>query len=84
MVGSQVTEFEYYGRYEQKKFKLKWVKNANNLKELRLCNNEIKTIKKIRHLKKLEVLNLGGNQIKEIQAGCFNGLKLTRLYLFNN
>ena len=84
MVGSEVKELCYDGDEEDKNFEFKRLKNADDLEELSLRFNEIKVIEKIRHLKKLRVLDLRFNKIEDFQADCFNGLNLTELHLFNN
>ena len=84
MVGSEVKKLNYNGNYEDKNFEFKRLKNADDLEELKLRHNEIEVIEKIRHLKKLRVLDLSWNQIEDFQAGCLNGLNLTELYLGGN
>ena len=64
LIGSEVKEFKYFGKNKEKKIKLKQLKIADSLEELKLPANQIETIEKIQHLKKLLVLDLGYNQIR--------------------
>ena len=84
LIGREVKELKNYGFNKKKKIKLKQLKIAVSLEELALHSNQIETIEKIKHLKKLLVLNLSYNQIREIKARCFEGLKITELDLKGN
>ena len=75
----------YDGDDEPKKFLLKWLRIADQIEELRLWNNEIATIEKLSHLKKLKLLNLGDNLITQIPVGALDGLvQLEKLWLTDN
>ena len=84
LIGSDVEDFYYNGKDNEKKFKLIQLMNNTKLKELRLRFNQIERINNIKHLKELKELNLNFNSIKEIQAGCFECLNLTELHLYGN
>ena len=77
MVGSEIKELDYNGFKEDKNFEFKRLKNADDLEELKLMNNEIEVIEKIRHLKKLRKLNLTINKIEDFQANwCYLAQRL--------
>ena len=73
LIGSEVKEFNANG----KNFELKQLKIADSLEKLELQSNQIETIEKIKHLKKLLLLDLSWNKIREIKARCFEGLNIT-------
>ena len=82
MIGGYIEK--YNGNGKPKIDSLRIFKKAFKLKDLDLSNNEIVIIDNLTHLKELQILNLGFNKIKEIPAGCFAGLKLTKLRLVYN
>ena len=54
LVGGDIEEFEYDGKYRPKMFNLGWLRNALKIKKLMLLYNEIVTIEKLTHLKELK------------------------------
>ncbi len=62
-----------------------WVRSLENMKELNLCHNRISDLDPLQNLTKLEILQLGDNQIGDSELETIGGLtNLEQLFLYKN